>query len=232
MTDAPETEAAQTTTKEPPKSGALKVLKRLVLIVVVLLLVAVGVAYLLPSHVHAERSIVINAPPEVIFAKVNDLKEWTAWSPWYAMEPTAKYDYSGAESGVGAIHTWKGDKVGEGKQEITKSESAKRIESSLDFGPQGTATSNWTFEAAGEGTKVTWGFDTDLGMNPIGRYFGLMMDSMIGAQYEEGLASLKKVCEADDNEPAAEPQDYGESNNEGSAATSPTDGEPDTNSKE
>lgn len=51
---------------------------------------------------------------------------------------------------------------------------------------------------------ATWGFDTDLGMNPIARYFGLVMDSMLGADYEKGLAKLKQVCEAAQSAPAAD----------------------------
>ncbi len=35
-----------------------------------------------------------------------------------------------------------------------------------------------------------------VGMNPIGRYMGLMFDSMIGKDYEAGLAELKKLVEA------------------------------------
>ena len=46
-----------------------------------------------------------------------------------------------------------------------------------------------------EGTKITWGFDSDLGMNPIARWMGLMFDSWIGADYETGLANLKNLVE-------------------------------------
>jgi hypothetical protein len=42
---------------------------------------------------------------------------------------------------------------------------------------------------------VTWGFDCDLGTNPIMRYVGLMFDQWIGADYEKGLAKLKEVME-------------------------------------
>jgi len=44
--------------------------------------------------------------------------------------------------------------------------------------------------------KATWGFHNDIGFNPIGRFFGLMMDGMLGPDYEDGLARLKKVAEA------------------------------------
>jgi effector-binding domain-containing protein len=37
--------------------------------------------------------------------------------------------------------------------------------------------------------------DTDVGMSPVGRYMGLMFDTWIGKDYEEGLANLKKLVE-------------------------------------
>src|SRR5690606_16939708 len=43
---------------------------------------------------------------------------------------------------------------------------------------------------------VTWSMQADMGNNPIGRWMGLMMDSIVGADYETGLASLKKLVES------------------------------------
>ena len=64
------------------------------------------------------------------------------------------------------------------------------------FGEQGNALASVVLEPAGAGTKVTWGLDTDLGFNPIARYFGMMMDGMVGPDYEKGLARLKAVAES------------------------------------
>ena len=52
------------------------------------------------------------------------------------------------------------------------------------------------------GTRVTWGFDSDLveGQGFFGgllaRYFGLFFDRWIGSDYEQGLANLKAYAEA------------------------------------
>jgi len=43
---------------------------------------------------------------------------------------------------------------------------------------------------------VKWGFATDMGMNPIARWMGLMMDRWVGADYQKGLARLKDLVEA------------------------------------
>jgi hypothetical protein len=75
---------------------------------------------------------------------------------------------------------------------------------SIDFGAQGTALASLVLEPAGAGSKVTWGFDSDLGFNPIARYFGMMMDGMIGPDYEKGLARLKTVAETPPPAPVAD----------------------------
>ena len=95
--------------------------------------------------------------------------------------------------------------VGSGSQTITRLEPGRTVETALDFGVQGTANASIDLEPAGAGTKVTWGFTTDLGFNPIYRYFGLMFDSWIGGDYEKGLAKLKTVVESAPATPAPPP---------------------------
>lgn len=177
----------------------MKALKRILVGLAVLVIAAVAIAYVLPRHVEAERSIVIAAPPEKIFPLVNDLEAFNKWSPWSRIDPDMTVKITGPEAGVGQKMEWQSDhsSVGSGSQEITASEPDKRVETALDFGDQGSATAAFDLVPEGDGTKVTWSFETDLGMNPIGRYFGLMIESWVGADYEKGLASLKNLAESD-----------------------------------
>ena len=43
---------------------------------------------------------------------------------------------------------------------------------------------------------MRWALDTDMGAGPVGRYFGLMMDSMVGADFAAGLQNLKLLLES------------------------------------
>jgi hypothetical protein len=47
----------------------------------------------------------------------------------------------------------------------------------------------------GSGTRVTWTNEGDMGSSPINRYFGLMMDSMVGPDFDAGLRNLKALAE-------------------------------------
>ena len=162
----------------------------------VLIALFVGVAFLLPQNAHVERSAVMTASPEEIYAVVNDMSRFNEWSPWAKLDPETKYTIDGPPAGVGAKMSWssKNENVGSGSQEIIESTPFSHVKTKLDFGGQ-VASATFTFEPAEGGTKVTWGFDSDLGMNPISRYFGLMFDSMIGKDYESGLSNLKAIVE-------------------------------------
>ena len=109
-----------------------------------------------------------------------------------------KQTYTGDDGKVGSKVAWESDNkdVGVGSQEITALDPNKRIETHLDFGAHGTAEAYFDFVETDGTTTVTWGFDCEMGNNPIGRYFGLMMDGMVGSKYEEGLNNLKTLAES------------------------------------
>jgi uncharacterized protein YndB with AHSA1/START domain len=150
---------------------------------------------LLPATTHVERSVVIDRSPEQVFATLNSFERFSAWSPWAEYDPQAKYTLEGPASGVGARMRWSGNRsVGSGSQEITTSEPHRRVVVALDFdGSQAQAA--YLLEPEGHGTRLTWAFDTEHGMNPFKRWLGLLFDRMIGADYEKGLRKLKSLLE-------------------------------------
>lgn len=175
----------------------MKILKRIVGVLILIAIALIAIAYVLPRNVAVERSIAINAAPEKIFPYINTQKNGEQWSPWLSRDPEIKLTYSGPDAGVGSKMEWASDHkgVGNGSAIITKSVENQSIETALDFGSEGTADAFFTLVPEGEGTNVTWGFTTDMGMNPIGRWMGLMMDKWVGGDYEQGLTNLKALVE-------------------------------------
>ncbi|MCB1037598.1 MAG: SRPBCC family protein, partial [Acidobacteria bacterium] len=173
-------------------------LKKLLIGLLALVALLVVIGFLLPDDSHVERSTVVNAPACTIYAQLVDFQRFNDWSPWAKLDPETQYTYSGSDWGAGAKMSWtsKNRNVGVGSQEIKSAEPYKEVRVVLDFGDQGLAHSFYLLTPEGEGTKVTWGFDTSFEGSLIGRYFGLFMDSMVGASYEEGLASLKTLAES------------------------------------
>jgi hypothetical protein len=164
---------------------------------VLLVLVALGLAARQPDDFRVTRSATIPAAPAVVFAQVNDLHLWEAWSPWAKLDPNAKNAFEGPAAGVGSAMSWIGNsKVGQGRMAITASRPTDFIQFQLDFlkPMKATHTAEFTFKPDGAQTVVTWSM---FGKNKLpGKIFGLFVDcdKMIGAQFEAGLASLKDVA--------------------------------------
>ena len=175
----------------------MRILKWLGIVVVVLAVVFVGGAYLMPREVEVARSIDIQKPAAEIYPHVSALKAAEAWSPWLGRDPNVQLVYSGPEMGVGNKLVWASEdpQVGNGSQEIIAADPDKMVQTALDFGPMGTATAQFDLVEDSVATTVTWGFKTDLGMNPMARWMGPMMDGWVGADYELGLANLKALVE-------------------------------------
>ncbi len=172
--------------------------KILITLAIILLVVAAAGLIFFPSHIHAERSVIIDRQQSTVFNYVNNLHNWNNWSPWYKMDPNAKYVYEGPASGVGAKLSWdsKEKKVGKGSMAITDSNPDSLVKLDLNFMENGVAKCSFHLSPEGNGTKMTWAFDTEAGANPLMRIMGSMMDKFIGNDFESGLQSLKKTLEA------------------------------------
>ena len=174
----------------------MKILKWLLWAVVVLAVLIGGGGLLFPATSHLERSILVQRPPAEVFTTLNSFARFNEWSPWFEIDPTAKYTYGGPASGVGAKMAWVGNSsVGSGSQEIIESVPVGKIVNALDFGGS-KAKATFQLTPDGNGTRVIWSLDSEHGYNPINRLFGaFLLDGMVGKDYEKGLAKLKGVLE-------------------------------------
>lgn len=175
----------------------MRIIKWIVGIVLVLVVVFFAGALALPKDVAVARSIEIEATPEQIFPHVNSLKAGAEWSPWLGRDPEVQLTYSGPDAGVGAKLDWASEhpQVGNGSQIISASVDNEKVTTDLDFGDMGKAVASIDLVESNGKTMVTWGFETDLGSNPVARWMGLMMDRWVGGDYEAGLSNLKALVE-------------------------------------
>lgn len=175
----------------------MKAVRILTLFLATLAIGLMVVALLLPSSAKVERGIVIDAPVSMVFPHVNGMRAFHAWSPWSKIDPNTEYSFTGPEQGVGSRMTWNSQnaEVGGGSQEIVVSRDGNYVETTLDFGAQGDGVASFALSPEGMGTKVVWGFTTEFGWDLFGRWFGLMMDGLIGPSYEKGLVALKERVE-------------------------------------
>jgi len=171
---------------------------KLVLIVVAIVIAAILIyAWTRPDSFRVQRSIVIKAPPEKIVALIDDFRAFGQWSPWEKRDPDLKRSFSGPPRGKGAKYAWEGNKqVGSGSMEILEA-SPHKVVTKLDFLKPFEAhnTAEWTLVPAGDSTTVTWAM---YGPSPyMTKLIGVFMsmDSMVGKDFEAGLASMKAIAE-------------------------------------
>jgi len=175
----------------------MKLLQRLFFGLVVFIVLLIGVGFLLPKEWSVERKITIKAPPEQIHLYVSHLAKWQEWTDWTPeQDPTLQYTYEGPEEGVGATQRWTSERMGKGMLRIIRSDPSKGIGYELYFEEEALPTlGEITYQPNDEGTVVVWKDHGNLGNNPINRYFGIIIEYMLGKQFESGLAKLKQKVE-------------------------------------
>jgi hypothetical protein len=176
----------------------MRPMMRLVLGLVVLVGIMAGVAFGLPAHVTVTRSKSISAPESIVFPYLNNLHEFSEWSPWQLRDPQLKVTYGGPQQGKGAQVQWTSEKpsVGTGRMEILESKPNRSIDLAVDYnGLEGSGS--YAVVPDGSGSKVTWNFVYESGSSPLKRWKALMLDGFVGAEYSAGLERLKEKIEAE-----------------------------------
>ncbi len=175
---------------------------KIILGIVAALLIAVagilGYAAMQPDDFRIARSTIIKAPPEKIYPLMSDFRRGAEWSPYEKKDPNMKRSFSGPASGKGAIYTFDGNSdVGAGRLEITDATPPSKVVLRLDMVKpfEGSNIIEYAILPKGDGSEVTWSMH---GQQPlVARAICLFfnMDKMVGADFEQGLASLKAVAE-------------------------------------
>ncbi len=179
----------------------MKLLKRILLLLVVLVvLVAIVLiaALFVSKDVLYEKSISINAPIESVWENVNSLDDMDKWSPWNDIDPNMKKEMQGPDGQIGAIASWDSDHkdVGKGSQTIAKIEAPTLFETDLKFYEpyESEAKGYVKLEKEDKGTKVTWGFQSEI---PYPFNFMMLFNDMeanMGETWGNGLSKLQKLC--------------------------------------
>ncbi len=171
--------------------------------VLALIVAAIGslfaVASRKPETFGVSRSTTIHASADRIFGLVNDFHQWAAWSPFEKLDPAMNKTFSGPTSGPGASYAWKGNKkAGAGSMTISSATPSSQVNIAMAFLKpfKSESTVQFSIEPSGLANQVTW---TMSGKNQlISKVMSVFvsMDKMIGKDFAEGLANLKREAES------------------------------------
>lgn len=166
--------------------------------VILLIVILTAVIVRKPNEFRVARSILIAAPEETIFPRINTLREWENWSPWTALDPQAQITYEGPPSGVDATMRWAGNrKMGEGSLTIIHSQPYETMRYRLEFIKpfSNTCTAEFNLRPENGQTRVEWSM---YGKNSVmGKVVSLFMncEKMVGNQLDAGLKNIKTLTE-------------------------------------
>lgn len=177
----------------------LPFLKKLVIALFIFSLLTIIIGFLLPRTYTITRNTTIQAPTDTIYKYLSNFEQWQHWSAWHLADPDPKhYSYTGTPATVGSKMAWNSPQNGQGSLTFTALEPPTKAVATLAFVDVAfESSSTFLLEPQGtNSTRVTWTNAGDLGYSPTMRYFGLLMDNLMGADFEKGLNGLKKLCES------------------------------------
>ncbi|NSL87758.1 SRPBCC family protein [Chitinophaga solisilvae] len=174
----------------------MRFFKLIVLSVVVFALFVFLLSLVFPSTAVVERTGVIHAPLDSVYAQVNNLKAWEQWNPWSRPDTTAQLVYSQQAEGAGASYSWHGQ-LNSGKVMITDSRKDKGVHYQMDIANMRPVKGGIELKptADGQGTAIFWHMEIKLGMLPWWKLRGFISDRIYGPAMDAGLTKLSRICE-------------------------------------
>lgn len=174
--------------------------KKILIGLVAIIVLALIAAAVMDKEFGYEDSIVIDATPEQVWQHTGSLQAMDDWSPWMAKDENIKQTWEGENGAVGSSNCWDSQvkEVGAGCQTVTEVEPNKAFLTKLKFTrPNEGLGKGFTYlEEEGEGTKVTWGFTSEMPY-PFNLLIPTMdMEKQMGEDWSNGLNKLKQLSEA------------------------------------
>lgn len=166
----------------------MKFLKILGWILALLVVLAIVLAFVLPTKHHVEAEHTIDASKTMIYNAINDLNAHEIWSPWKKNDPSMKFDLGEKTIGKGATYSWTSENSGNGSYTITDSDIDTGVKSHVVFEGQGDGNGLLSLSEDNGKTKVKWGFDFE-----SGRFMNLFIPFMtrkMKATFKQGLKVL------------------------------------------
>lgn len=184
----------------------MKALKKIGIVLAVLVVIYLVLAVVGPSNYKVVRTIKIGAPVEVIYENTSIYANWAPWSPWVKMDPEAKHTLSDESQVVGASMSWKGEIIGEGKMTTTELVPNEKALYEISFTAPFVMTSRggFIFTQEGDSVLVEWYDEGDFAFFDRPAMLFMDLEEQIGPSFEQGLAEIKKICEAAPATPAIE----------------------------
>jgi carbon monoxide dehydrogenase subunit G len=159
----------------------------------IVLIVLIGVGFLLPTDWEASAEGVVPAPPDVVLTFLDSPEGWQAWTPW-----PDSLERTGPARGAGASISWNSRELGSGTFRVERSTPDEvsyvvRVDGAVNAVMETRGTVELSPE--GEGTRLRWREEGDLGRNPLMGYWALSMDRAQSTELGKSIDRLAEVID-------------------------------------
>lgn len=156
-------------------------------------------ALVAPNQYKVERTVLIDAPKEVVFKNVKYWKNWHKWSPWSELDPQMEIKVEGEDGTKGSKYVWEGNPEITGKGEMinTGVKDLEEIAYHLHFiVPWESESDGYVRLSEKDGnTQAAWGFYGEYPYPSNIMLLFLDMEEMMKNDFDKGLKLLKELCE-------------------------------------
>ena len=178
----------------------MKILKIILIIILAILTLLLITAAFVKKDYEVVREVTIQKPKNEVFEYIKFIKHQDEFSVWQKLDPNMKKVTTGTDGTVGFVSRWESEhpSVGVGEQEIINIEEGKKIEQALRFYVPWESTGIAYLETTAKDsatTQVKWGFNSSFKYPSNLMLLFMDMDSMLGNDFENGLANLKQTLE-------------------------------------
>ena len=170
----------------------MNLLKKIFIVIAVLIILLLVLAFILPKKMHVEVTREVDAPTNVVYNIINDLKTQEHWNPWRAEDPTMTFTFPDKTSGKGASYNWTSENSGSGSQIILDNVKNEQVVAQVNFDGMGSSESTHTLVPNGDKTNITWTFEAESSV-PM-NLFNFLGEMQIAKSFKKGLALIEDLA--------------------------------------
>lgn len=172
-----------------------KVVRFLIFFICSVIILLIVVTLLLPPAGRVVKKKDINARKDVVLDELTNIRNYSMWYPWLAMDPGVDVNYQQN----GKKFSWNSNiqKKEKCTYEVTQVEGDSILHFKFTDGNAPPITGAYVLRPSADSntTTIIWYMNMESGWTPWWRFYGAMMDKLNGPLLETGLTNLKVICE-------------------------------------
>jgi len=174
----------------------LKKIKYFILLVFIIAVALGGYYISLPSNFTVSRERQINAPANLVFNQIADLKNWQKWAPWKDKDSLIKFEYPGSTKKEGDYFRFTDTDGNRQKLTNLSLKNDTLVEQSLASN-ENIQEYKWQIAPNENGVKLIWTVSGEL--QPMQRLFANQMNDLMGPSMARGLELIERSVHQDMN---------------------------------